>query len=148
MELLQLSLSAWKFTDCSSRTLDSYLQHNKRTHSLVSCGEKELPPSKRQCINSLQGSAKSNCTDHSTDDESTEILMTAKEDEAGKEGTGLYPEEVLEKCNECGEQVPVWLMDCHKDHHLAVRLQNQELPSQSHNKGGQKQTLDRFLHKL
>jgi hypothetical protein len=50
----------------------------------------------------------------------------AAEDLHGELSGVEYPDEVLEQCSECGENVPVWLVGEHTDHHLAVRLQHKE----------------------
>ena len=57
-----------------------------------------------------------------------DITCTAipAEDFHGKLSGAEYPNEVLEQCCECGENVPVWLVREHTDHHLAVRLQHEE----------------------
>ena len=46
----------------------------------------------------------------------------------------------------CGENVPMWLLDYHKDHHLAVELQKQELTPQPLR--ANKHNLDCFFYKL
>ena len=124
MELLQLSLSAHKFTDSYSHTLDSYyVLHNERIHT----NDEDLPPSKRPCLEATPDGPST----HEGD-----MQLTATD----------YPEEVVERCSECGEAVPVWLLDSHKDHHLAVELQKQEVPPQPLR--AKKHTLDCFFHKL
>ena len=131
---MQLSVSASKFTDCTSQTLDTYIKGCRK--QLVSgAGTGQVWP--RHC--------------HSEDDDScvsmkkqvTDVASEAVDDsmEIGGEVEGEntcsataaehddeleYPEEVLEQCCECGENVPVWLMREHTDHHLAVKLQHEE----------------------
>ena len=76
-----------------------------------------------------------------------------------------YPDEVVEMCKECGEQVPVWLVGEHTDYHLALQLQRdktewEQVPTVAKRSGqagrrGQvhtstsikPMTIDRFFHK-
>lgn len=84
-----------------------------------------------------------------------------RRDSQGELRGGEYPDEVVEVCKECGDQVPVWLVGEHMDYHLALELQQDktEEPAVAERRGqtgrrGQvhtatclkPMTIDKFFH--
>lgn len=137
---MQLSLSASKFTTWSSQTLYSFLKdcgtqptseagattgtsdgqawsRTRRDH-----GSDDCSLLKKQALDIATGDV-DGIMDAGGDVTST---ATPAEDFHSELSGAEYPNEVLEQCCECGENVPVWLVREHTDHHLAVRLQHKE----------------------
>ena len=153
MGILQLSLSAGKFVDCSPHTLDSYLQSQPLQRAPSKIGvlqtDEQPPPRKRACLEHYFSDTK-NTSVHPSTCEDTCSAETHDYDwtESKKDVSEMaYPDDVLEECEECGEKVPVWLVDCHKDHHFAVKLsQDPSLPVTTLHR--HERTLDSFFHRI
>lgn len=148
MGVIQLSLSASKFSDCSSQSLYTFVcdhgeQSSEDRATVESTGGRAH--SKRSCQDQSSGIVKRQRKEPSTltlvnDVKSDHSKLVNKahahslrDEEQGSERlvSDEYPDEVLERCCECANKVPIWLMREHIDHHLAVKLQKQEQPRRS-----------------
>lgn len=166
--MIQLSLSATKFSDCSSQSLYTFICDNGEQSSedratVESTGGR--PHSKRSCLDQSSGVVKRRRTEPSaltlvndveSDSSNKACAHSLRDEEQVSErlGSDEYPDEVLERCCECADKVPVWLMREHIDHHLAVKLQKQEQPRRPSGKvavrrvtGCRTQTIDTFFQK-
>lgn len=121
--------------------------------------------SKRSCQNQSSGVVKRQRREPSpltlvnnvkSDDGNKACAHSLRDEEQGSERrvSDEYPDEVLERCCECADKVPIWLMREHIDYHLAVKLQKQEQLRRSSGKvavrrvtGCRTLTIDTFFQK-
>lgn len=183
-EISQLSLSASKFANCSSQTLYTFLCGSETHSNGIQRGAstKRQACSKRQNDSSSPELKRQRVEENAATGSTVHSIDTVKEVKGdvtylGEVGDGVryskavtdedeysgqllagdieYPDEVLEKCCECGGKVPVWLVQEHNDHHLAVKLQEQlkhkpttvELSSSKGKVAVNSRTLETFFHK-
>lgn len=129
--VIELSLSASKFSDCSSQPLRTFL-HCKSSNGTASVNADIGACSKRSHQDHNNKTVKEQASALAVVNEmkgvSDEANAPTDEEQLcpGRQECEEYPDEVLEKCSECAEKVPVWLLREHIDHHLAIKLQKQE----------------------
>lgn len=153
--VVQLSLSASKFSDCLSQSLYTFIcnsgEQSSEDRTTVE-GTGGRAPSKRSCQDHNSGIVKRQRIEPSAvapvNEVKSDLGPHPLRDEQRLVRDG-YPNEVLEMCCECAAKVPVWLMREHIDHHLAVKLQKQEQLRSSSGRvtGCRTLTIDTFFQK-